>query len=253
MYLAMNRMRCTTALVGFFYQDQPFCNRVMPRSSRISGGILRRGLTVCAVLGQILGTIGIIPVRAGPAEISSVPFPCQNHPCGCRTAAQCWSGACCCMTMREKVAWAEDNGIVPPQHAVQMAAAEPLNAEGLECDDSSPGMTCCSKAGENSGCCSTRHNSKMTKNHEMAQCMELPNAGDNKPTGTQRHAGWISGVFAKKCHGLEFNDLGILNIGFPPALSTVWLIESALVDMCQLVDQSPFKQSMIPLVPPPRC
>lgn len=44
------------------------------------------------------------------------PFVCQNSPCGCKTAEQCWTN-CCCFTPAKRLAWAEKNGITPPSYA----------------------------------------------------------------------------------------------------------------------------------------
>lgn len=55
--------------------------------------------------------------------VTDVAYPCQHRPCGCMTAAQCWRGDCCCFTLEEKLAWAEANGIEPPQHVRPMVEA----------------------------------------------------------------------------------------------------------------------------------
>jgi hypothetical protein len=47
---------------------------------------------------------------------SSQPFLCQNSPCGCKTAFQCWT-SCCCNTPKQRQAWAEKNGVTPPTYA----------------------------------------------------------------------------------------------------------------------------------------
>jgi hypothetical protein len=63
------------------------------------------------------------------------PFPCQNSPCGCKTAEQCWSN-CCCLTPKQRLAWAERNGVTPPSYA-----ALPAKNPG----DSSTIKSCCVK------------------------------------------------------------------------------------------------------------
>ncbi len=40
------------------------------------------------------------------AKDSSVPFPCQNRPCGCRSAASCLK-RCCCFSASQKSQWAK--------------------------------------------------------------------------------------------------------------------------------------------------
>jgi hypothetical protein len=75
----------------------------------------------------------------------SKPFPCMNRPCGCQNADQCWH-SCCCFTMRERLAWAEANGIEPPAFLREAAAREALaNASGPPNDHA--------KAREEKPCC----------------------------------------------------------------------------------------------------
>jgi len=46
------------------------------------------------------------------AKDRSTPFPCQDKPCGCNSAKQCFS-SCCCHTPKELLAWARANGLEP--------------------------------------------------------------------------------------------------------------------------------------------
>lgn len=56
------------------------------------------------------------------ADKSKEPaFPCQNRPCGCRSAQQCWK-KCCCFTNKQKIAWAKEHGVEVPDFV--LAAAE---------------------------------------------------------------------------------------------------------------------------------
>lgn len=53
----------------------------------------------------------------------SQPFPCQNSPCGCKTAEQCWTN-CCCSGPAERFAWAEKHGVKPPSYARRPTSSE---------------------------------------------------------------------------------------------------------------------------------
>jgi hypothetical protein len=57
-----------------------------------------------------------IPLPVFVHKISSQPFPCQDHACGCQTAEQCWSH-CCCFTAEERWAWAREHNVEPPAYA----------------------------------------------------------------------------------------------------------------------------------------
>lgn len=58
----------------------------------------------------------------------SIPFPCQDRPCGCGTAEQCWR-ACCCFSHKEKMDWARRNGVTPPAPETLIVDASSGNAK----------------------------------------------------------------------------------------------------------------------------
>jgi hypothetical protein len=69
-------------------------------------------LVVCI----IAATIGV-PVALEPQRDTSQPYPCMQHRCGCGSAEACWRG-CCCMTLAQKLAWAKEHGMTPPDYAL---------------------------------------------------------------------------------------------------------------------------------------
>lgn len=68
-----------------------------------------------------------LPLPTPTLKDRSVPFPCQDNACGCRNAAQCWS-SCCCNTDAQKLAWANENSVTPPDSFLQKMAAQRSNA-----------------------------------------------------------------------------------------------------------------------------
>lgn len=84
-----------------------------------------RRLTSLAVLLAIVWSFVPLPVPSQPpvGKDLSRPFPCQNRPCGCRSADQCWK-QCCCFTHSQKVAWARTNGVAIPDFVVTAARDE---------------------------------------------------------------------------------------------------------------------------------
>lgn len=99
---------------------------------RLSGRLLRLSVwgAVCALLFPLpvgLRLEGFEPLSGEATESviddkSQEPaFPCQDRPCGCRSAAQCWK-KCCCFTHKQKIAWAKDHGVKVPDFV--LAAAE---------------------------------------------------------------------------------------------------------------------------------
>jgi hypothetical protein len=91
-----------------------------------------RLVTWCAVAGYTLMASGL-PLPVGsvmptggtrPSALArlagkdrSRPFPCMDKPCGCGSAAQCFTN-CCCHSPAETLAWARAHGIQPATLAV---------------------------------------------------------------------------------------------------------------------------------------
>lgn len=70
------------------------------------------GVTLLAYLAATAG----VPLPAAAPPKDAEPFPCQDHPCGCRTARQCWTH-CCCFTPEQRWAWAREHNVQPPAYA----------------------------------------------------------------------------------------------------------------------------------------
>jgi hypothetical protein len=138
---------------------------------RPPGRRLTAGLALVAYLVVAAG----VPVPAFPRKDTSVPFPCQDLACGCRSAEQCWRH-CCCFTAAEHWAWARARGIEPPPYATKPSPAD----EQLE----GPTVCChCEHAGKS--CCSGQH----AANHGRA----APGAGWH----------WTTGADVLRCRGLS--------------------------------------------------
>lgn len=88
-------------------------------------GLTRRS-TAYLLLFAMVGMLFPLHFHVKPSGIEkddSTPFPCQNRPCGCRTAQQCWK-KCCCFTNAQKVAWAKTHRVRVPEFVVAAAKAE---------------------------------------------------------------------------------------------------------------------------------
>lgn len=68
-----------------------------------------------------------IPTPVVVQKDLEVAFPCQNRPCGCENAQQCWD-SCCCFSDAEKLVWAQANQITPPDWFLERIADEQLIA-----------------------------------------------------------------------------------------------------------------------------
>ena len=113
-----------------------------------------RRLVGLAVLISICASFFPLPVEttSSPEKDRSEPFPCQNRPCGCASAEQCWK-QCCCFTNVEKVAWAKKNGVKLPEYVVRAAEAE--SADKVADTGEKPVKKC--------ACCSTERSETTTE------------------------------------------------------------------------------------------
>lgn len=124
---------------------------------RIDVYALGRRLTgLCLLVGVCASFVPLplAPLSEG-AKDRSTPYPCQDHPCGCRSAEQCWK-QCCCMTNAQKLVWSRKNGVTPPEYVVAAAARE-----GFVPKPASAAKSCCHSTGkcergaaDNPGCSS---------------------------------------------------------------------------------------------------
>ena len=96
---------------------------------------LLRGLVSLSVLLGVCAMLFPLPIASPPQDSSekdtSEPFPCQNRPCGCRSAEQCWK-KCCCFNDVQKVAWAKANNVKVPAFVLVAAKKESEGAAHLE-------------------------------------------------------------------------------------------------------------------------
>ena len=81
-----------------------FTNR-MQCAVRVIGGVL------LALYGLVVSGLPI-PMASELAQ-QFVRYPCEDSACGCASAERCWK-SCCCNTLEEKVAWANENGVMIP-------------------------------------------------------------------------------------------------------------------------------------------
>jgi hypothetical protein len=82
---------------------------------------LRRLSAVVALAAYLFSSVGVLPLPAAPnKKKAGVRFPCQDDPCGCSSAEECWRH-CCCYTVEEHWAWAAGHEVEPPEYAERPA------------------------------------------------------------------------------------------------------------------------------------
>jgi hypothetical protein len=123
-----------------------------------------------------------LPAASAPKD-TSVPFPCQDHACGCRNAEQCWQH-CCCFTPEQRWAWARNHDVQPP------AFAEKPVGHGW----SSPRQR-------------DQQNCKPVQTHTLPQdkpgCCKAKDSGKGQqPKNKHNKVRWGPGWWALTCQGL---------------------------------------------------
>src|SRR5215212_7047907 len=90
-------------------------------SHRLLCRTIRRRLISAMLEGMYLVTAAGIPLPAGDlAGKSGEFFPCSGCVCGCASAEQCWR-SCCCHSLAERMVWAREHKVRPPDYAIAAA------------------------------------------------------------------------------------------------------------------------------------
>jgi hypothetical protein len=153
-------------------------------------------------------------------------FPCRDRSCGCRTAEQCWK-SCCCHSNREKLAWAEQHGVTPPDYVVVAAKneARPCCAA----------RSCCAKK---KACC------------EDSRQPQVANRSASKEPHTI--VTWVSLIDAQRCRSgvATWQNVPISLPPTPPVNCSSF--ETCASPLFATIEPSLTTVSFSPPVPPPR-
>lgn len=174
--------------------------------------IARRSIAVLVLVGLCALQVPLsLPVPAtSSGKDRSAPFPCQDRPCGCSSAARCWND-CCCFTNQQKLDWAAANNVKPPEFVI--AAAEKEKAKGnkqeavavASCCQKQPAPVpaCCQSektAAPKAACCQAEQPVSVAKNVKPAACCETKSP-EASAENTNDESSIVIGWFAQKCQG----------------------------------------------------
>lgn len=113
---------------------------------RVNGmrGALLGLLAFLHVLGAVGMPLPVVPVGSQSGKSQGGPaYPCQNRPCGCLSYEQCWAGDCCCFTLKQKIAWAREQGEdVPSAALAKLADKDEFSPPGA-CEHCVREKSCC--------------------------------------------------------------------------------------------------------------
>lgn len=240
-------------------------------------GVWRRALAGVALMCHLFTALGF-PVPAATHK-NGAPFPCQDHPCGCPTAEQCWAGDCCCFTLEEKLAWAEARGVEPPAHVrpmVEVRKPTPTPKRKKSCCDQdgphdapTPAKiaatpSCCASAlrPAKPSCCSAeiKHRANLdcptyvpaTSAKTCCDAAVEPSHEDTPPTDNRAGVRWVGGVIAQKCRGQGPGGLLQLEPAIVPNVTPVPVAVSDRSDHPAPRSDRAVSVSHLPPTPPPR-
>lgn len=213
-----------------------FLRSIIARSARrsIAGGML-----VCYALVMF----GVPLPESAPEAGSEQPYPCQHHACGCRSAEQCWR-SCCCFTDEEKLAWAERNGVTPPDSFAGRRAVQG-RAQVARLRDS--GSLSCSRRSSSCSSGSSHCGLPDIANSSPRHCCKTRDPND----GPKKRIRLVVGIEALKCRGL---GAGWTIIGdfVPPAPQVLWQFDPFVIGTLAFPSCRLPEIFFPPPAPPPR-
>lgn len=177
-------------------------SRIRPRSVRVrtENPMFFRQMTnwrplrhrLCSLLLLLSVCAATVPIPlaspARPAKDTSRPFPCQNRPCGCRSAEQCWK-QCCCFTNAQKIAWARANHVTAPDYVYVAAAQESKSPVSRK--------TCCAPKSKEALCC----RSESLVDETVGQGSSKVAQSDAAKPDDRESVDYVIAVMAEQCRG----------------------------------------------------
>ena len=211
----------------------------------------RFSIAAGALAAYLIAAVGV-PLPTFQAKDRSQPFPCMDRPCGCKSAAACWT-SCCCTTPEERLHWAHEHGVEPPS---SLLAAVSHDAEA----DFQPARDCCADHSphddEPASCGAalpdkTCHaaNADGAKSRCAVRSAHAPATADRQTAGDVVDFVVISAM--RECQGLS-PLWSALSAATPPPTPVVYEFQWRLAGWIELASDSAPSLSLSPAVPPPR-
>jgi hypothetical protein len=193
-----------------------------------------------ALMGYVAAVIGFPVPRTSPKDHRQ-PFPCQDHPCGCQSAEQCWQD-CCCFSREEHWAWAKAHHVEPPSYAVRPAAP---GWKTVRLGDHTA-------AGERSSVsrCASQDTCQHCSSTARKSCCSSRPEKSSPPQRPVRIA-WMLGVTGLKCQGASTLWLSV-GAALPPPTPLEWRDALLPVGWLRNRDGSALPLPLNPPDPPPR-
>lgn len=171
--------------------------------------------------------IGVpLPSLQGDKPPSDERFPCENCPCGCKTAEHCWTN-CCCHSLSERLAWAQREGVTPPAFVVAAAKEAAPRSCYQAMSSSQTSRSCCS---QRTSCCAKKSATEATAKTACGKKLVV--------------------LKALQCQGISFASQSITLA--PPPLRVQVSLEGNVESVVAANPQAVYVPSFEPLTPPPQ-
>ncbi|MBI3410262.1 MAG: hypothetical protein HY040_18130 [Planctomycetes bacterium] len=184
----------------------------------------RRATALVALLTYFNAAVASpLPILKERHKDRSRPFPCQDRPCGCNNAEDFWRG-CCCFTPEERLAWAHENAVTPPDFVETPTPAPPEKTT----EPSSPttetccgtgSCSCCEKSKDKTEpCCSSPAPAPVKKNAE-------PTTPKKTQAPAKHRTSALPGLSALQCLGgaaLAIGNGEVLPTTAAPTWQPLW-------------------------------
>jgi hypothetical protein len=210
------------------------------RLPRAIGDLPQKAIAILLLLGLVAEIAGI-PVVSVAKKDRSRPYPCQDRPCGCASADECWHH-CCCMNNKQKLAWAREHGITPPDFVI--AAAERENDHSAEvCDRADDSHGDDARESTQRACCRKRH-----QDQEVATCCHHDH---DKAKKSKTEVRLVLSDSARQCSGLPQLVL-LFSDALPCVATPEWRPLEAQLGYVVEGPRSCLSADLSPPVPPPK-
>ncbi len=193
-------------------------------------------VALVVLFSLVAGTVGV-PITRGPRKDNAQPFPCQDCPCGCVDAEQCWR-SCCCQTNAQKLAWARSHHVTPPEFVVAAAGRETRGGLTAHANDA---VSCCARLRDVPPCC----------RRGTTPSRRGPAPSADRAASPRGQVRWVLLEAANRCRGVNSFWLLLSQVAIPTA--SVWgLAEPACLDHCVRRTIRLVSVRIPPPVPPPK-
>ena len=237
----------------------------MKRFRKLSPKLIRRlsGLAVLLGVCAMLLPLPMAPLPSNsPEKDQSQPFPCQNRPCGCRSAEQCWK-KCCCFNNSQKIAWAKANQVKVPDYVVAAAKKEKLTSVEV-C--SLPGEQSSAQNVAESNRASSRRETRGGVEHGIAcdrehadavvasrteKCSQRETEAVKQAAPRSLPSKWVMAVYSAECQG-QGPHVYCSIVLVIPSWQAMAPATPSLIETCSIESERMLSASLRPPVPPPK-